>query len=202
MEEIAIPSRGNGLAKFSFSLQPIQETDGPQGSFEFIKQFSSRALESLGPMVAKLWIHAKDDTYEKTRKSMEHAQKQGKMNCVKEVTNSANPFVRSRPSQGGTMNMVAPHKKKDVMAEQTSSKFSSTSPHRPQSATPTGSTPNASKPPPPPPPTVNGRNSNPELVRRPLRERIIQLLAVRNFKKLELINRLHSGECCSLVAAV
>ncbi|KAK8398985.1 hypothetical protein O3P69_004237 [Scylla paramamosain] len=193
--EIIIPCRNNGTSKFSFTFQPIQESGGPQGSFEFIKQLSPRALESLGPMVARLWIHAKDDTYEKTRKSMENAQKQGKMNCVKEVTNAAaNPFVRQRPSHG-KMNMVAPHKKKDIMGEQISSKFSSnnsTSPHRHQSGGTTGPPSNTSKPPPPPPPNVNGRNSNPDLVRRPLRERIIQLLAVKNYKKLELINRLHS----------
>ncbi|XP_045131756.1 RNA polymerase II elongation factor ELL-like isoform X2 [Portunus trituberculatus] len=193
--EIIIPCRNNGTSKFSFTFQPIQESGGPQGSFEFIKQFSPRTLESLGPMVARLWIHAKDDTYEKTRKSMENAQKQGKMNCVKEVTNAAaNPFVRQRPSHG-KMNMVAPHKKKDIMGEQISSKFSSnnsTSPHRHQSGGTTGPPSNTSKPRPPPPPTVNGRNNNPDLVRRPLRERIIQLLAVKNYKKLELINRLHS----------
>lgn len=194
--EISIPCRNNGTSKFSFSLQPIQENDGPQGNFEFIKQFSSRALESLGPMVAKLWIHAKDDTYEKTRKSMENAQKQGKMNCVKEVTNSANnPFVRQRASYN-KMNVVPPPKKKDMMAEQISSKFSSntssTSPHRLPIGATTGNSLTSSKPPPPPPPNVNGRNSNPDLVRRPLRERIIQLLAVKNYKRLELINRLHS----------
>lgn len=192
--EIVIPSRNNGSSKFNFSLQPIQEIDGPQGSFEFIKQFSSRTLESLGPMVAKLWIHAKDDSYEKTRKSMENAQKQGKMNCVKEVKNSASPFVRQRSSHAKMNTPVVPPKKKEVVAELASNKFnssnSSTSPHRSQSGAMTANSLLSGKPPPPPPRNANGRKTNPDLVRRPLRERIIQLLAVKNYKRLELFNSL------------
>ena len=35
--------------------------------------------------------------------------------------------------------------------------------------------------------------ANPDLMRRPLRERIIHLLAIRPYKKPELLNRLHRG---------
>lgn len=35
--------------------------------------------------------------------------------------------------------------------------------------------------------------TNPELMRRPLRERIIHLLAIRSYKKPELVTRLHRG---------
>ena len=47
---------------------------------------------------------------------------------------------------------------------------------------------------------VNGAiESNPELMRRPLRERIIQLLAIRPYKKPELMSRLHRGSFVLLV---
>ncbi len=39
-------------------------------------------------------------------------------------------------------------------------------------------------------------DANPELMRRPLRERIIHLLAIRPYKKPELITRLHKGAFC------
>lgn len=35
--------------------------------------------------------------------------------------------------------------------------------------------------------------TNPDLMRRPLRERIIHLLAIRSYKKPELVTRLHRG---------
>lgn len=94
---------------------------------------------------------------------------------VKEVTNSAaNPFVRSRPSHAKMNTLVVPPKKKEVMAELASNKISSnnfsTSPHRSQSGVNTGNSLLSGKPPPPPPPNANGRNNNPDLVRRPLRQ--------------------------------
>ncbi|XP_071550671.1 RNA polymerase II elongation factor ELL2 isoform X2 [Panulirus ornatus] len=196
--EIQIPGRSNGASKFTFSLQSIQDPDGPQGSFEFIKQFGTRALESLGPMVGKVWIQAKDDSYEKTRQSMENAKIKNQMNCVKEVkTNSGNPFVRQRPSYAKKSTLVVPPPKKEVSAELPSNnKYNhnaSNSPHRTHSGGTIGNNPPAGKPPPPPPPSnVSARKTNPELVKRPLRERIIQLLAVKNYRKPEILNRLYS----------
>ncbi|KAG7158733.1 RNA polymerase II elongation factor Ell-like, partial [Homarus americanus] len=157
-QEIQIPGRNNGSSKFSFSLQSIQDPDGPQGSFEFIKQFGT---------------------------------------SVKEVkTNSGNPFVRQRTSLVKKSTLVVPPPKKDVTAElQSNNRYNqntSNSPNRIHSGGTTGSNPQAGKPPPPPPPTnVPARKSNPELVRRPLRERIIQLLAVKNYRKPEIIRRLY-----------
>ncbi|KAK8727748.1 hypothetical protein OTU49_009445, partial [Cherax quadricarinatus] len=198
--EIQIPGRNNGGSKFAFSLQSIQDPDGPQGSFEFIKQFGSRALESLGPMVGKVWIQAKDDSYEKTRQSMENAKIKNQMNCVKEVkTNSSSPFVRQRsfPVKKSST-LVVPPPKKEVVAELPSNnrynQNTSNSPQRTHTGGTVGNTPPAGKPPPPPPPpsTVTAKKSNPDLVRRPLRERIIQLLAVKNYRKPEILNKLYS----------
>lgn len=39
-----------------------------------------RPLESLGPNVGKIFIQAKDDSYEKTRQSMEKAKRKNAMN--------------------------------------------------------------------------------------------------------------------------
>jgi RNA polymerase II elongation factor ELL len=41
--------------------------------------------------------------------------------------------------------------------------------------------------------TNSSTETNPELVKRPLRERIIHLLAIRPYKKPELMTRLHKG---------
>nr|XP_045614848.1 RNA polymerase II elongation factor Ell-like isoform X2 [Procambarus clarkii] len=197
--EIEIPGRNNGGSKFAFSLQSVQDPDGPQGSFEFIKQFGTRELESLGPMVGKVMVQAKDDSYEKTRLSMENAKIKNQMNCVKEVkANASNPFVRTRsfPAKKSST-LVVPPPKKEVVAELPSNnrytQNTSSSPHRTHSGGTAGNNPPAGKPPPPPPPSnVTAKKNNPELFRRPLRERIIQLLAVKNYRKPEILNRLYN----------
>ncbi|ROT71973.1 putative RNA polymerase II elongation factor Ell [Penaeus vannamei] len=143
--EIQIPSRHGGLSKFAFILQSIQE-DGPQGSFEFIKQIGSRPLESLGPMVGKIFIQAKDDSYEKTRQSMEKAKRKNAMNCVKELKSSSSFGGRLRPAIGTSKKsttLVVPPPKKERHSRQAA--------------------------PPPPPTNLNGRKTNPELVGRPLK---------------------------------
>merc|ERR1711874_546742 len=53
--ELSVPNRGQGSTKFNFTLQDADQ----QGSYECIKQFGTRDLESLGPMVAKMKIAAK-----------------------------------------------------------------------------------------------------------------------------------------------
>ncbi|KAK3870404.1 hypothetical protein Pcinc_012676 [Petrolisthes cinctipes] len=187
--EILIPAgRSNGTSKFSFFLQNIQEGDGPKGSFEFIKQFGTRALESLGPMVAKVFIQAKDDSYEKTKNRMKDVNIKNQMNCVKEVKADYSTFRRSNAKKSP---MVIPPPKKEVVAELPSNnKFSPNSPHRTQQQA-GGNIPSSGKPVPPPPPSRGGYK-NPELMRRPLRERIIQMLAVKNYRKPEIMGRLYN----------
>lgn len=48
---------------------------------------------------------------------------------------------------------------------------------------------------------ANGSGSmveaNPDLMKRPLRERLIHMLAIRSYKKPELVSRLHKGKVFS-----
>ncbi|XP_042870953.1 RNA polymerase II elongation factor ELL-like [Penaeus japonicus] len=185
--------------------------------------FPFRPLESLGPMVGKIFIQAKDDSYEKTRQSMEKAKRKNAMNCVKELKSSSSFGGRLRPAIGSSKKsstLVVPPPKKEVTAELPSNNrynhnhnhnqnqnhshntSSSNSPHRTApsvaaasasaAASATASTAARNPPPPPPPSNPNGRKANPDLVRRPLKERLIHLLAVRNYKKLELVSKLYS----------
>nr|XP_027219039.1 RNA polymerase II elongation factor ELL-like [Penaeus vannamei] len=193
MIEIQIPSRHGGLSKFAFILQSIQE-DGPQGSFEFIKQIGSRPLESLGPMVGKIFIQAKDDSYEKTRQSMEKAKRKNAMNCVKELKSSSSFGGRLRPAIGtskkSTTLVVPPPKKENGVVRRRHA--AAPPPRRRRRPPPPPQRHSRQAAPPPPPTNLNGRKTNPELVGRPLKERIVQLLAVKNYKKEELKNRLYS----------
>ncbi|KAK7069776.1 hypothetical protein SK128_022774, partial [Halocaridina rubra] len=191
--EITIPgSRNKGTSYFSFIIDP----DGPQGSCEFIRQSGDRCLESLGPRLGMLRIQAKDDSYDKTRISMEKANQKNMMKCVKEVkTNSDSPFVRQRSNyikKSTTSKIVAPPQREATAELHTNSRFnSSSSPHR---TLPSGTVSNnhSANRVIPPLPSSNGRLCNPELVKRPLRERIIHLLATANFKKPEIMFRLHN----------
>ncbi|XP_064102201.1 RNA polymerase II elongation factor Ell-like [Macrobrachium nipponense] len=196
--EIQIPcSRNNVTAHFSFSLQSILDHDGPQGSFEFIKQSGDRGLASIGPLLGKLRIQAKDDTYDNARISMEKANQKNMLKCVKEVkTNSDSPFVRQRSNyvkKPPSSKVVGLPQREPTAELHSNNRFSnSNSPHGSHSSGTLGVAPTNKPRPPPPPSNPNGKICNPDLMKKPLRERVIQLLAIKSFRKPQLIERLHT----------
>ena len=62
--ELSIPKCGNGNNMFNFVMQEANQ----QGSYESVKQFGVNTLESLGPMIAKMKLAAKQkDSFQMTR---------------------------------------------------------------------------------------------------------------------------------------
>lgn len=164
-----------GEAGFNFSLSSIADIEGPQGSFECIQQTSSRCLESIGALSCKLRIHANEDVYEATRHKMAAVEEQHKKNCTREIELDKAGFgrrvkVRSKPSP-------LPPKAPNGYHHN-----AYTSPHSAPSH-PVAPAPSHTKP--------QGNNhaqkpGNPEIMRRPIRDRLIHLLAVRPYKKPEI----------------
>merc|ERR1711970_1450341 len=94
--ELSIPNRGSGSTKFDFILQDADQ----QGSYESIKQFGNRdlGLESLGPMVAKMKIAAKQtETFKMTRDRMAADQEKNNKKRAKELK----PINQNTSNYGG-----------------------------------------------------------------------------------------------------
>lgn len=165
-----------GEAGFNFSLSSNADIEGPQGSFECIQQTSSRCLESVGALQCKLRIHANEDVYEATRHRMAAVEEQHKKNCTREIELDKAGIgrrvkVRSKPT--ASIPSRAPN---GYHHAYTSSSHSA--PNHPVAPAPSHTKPqgnnHAQKP------------GNPEIMRRPIRDRLIHLLAVRPYKKPEI----------------
>ena len=94
--ELSIPKPGFGNTKFNFTLQDADQ----QGSFESIKQ-SADNLESLGPVVAKMKIAAKQtDSFQMTRDRMASETEKNSKKRARELEplnqNPSNSFGRKR----------------------------------------------------------------------------------------------------------
>uniref|UniRef100_A0A146MD56 RNA polymerase II elongation factor ELL n=4 Tax=Lygus hesperus TaxID=30085 RepID=A0A146MD56_LYGHE len=164
----------NVAAKFKFSLSSNADMEGPQGSFECIQHSGqNRCLESVGPLPCKMRVQANEDVYATTKSRMQAAEKQQKENCTREIElDKTGIGRRSKLRTKVTTNCrrVTP----------------SSNPANQGATPPSGHTPpvlghtrpqgnnHAQKP------------GNPELMKRPIRERIIHLLALRPYKKPEL----------------
>ncbi|CAH1407219.1 unnamed protein product [Nezara viridula] len=149
---------------FKFSLSNNSDIEGPQGSFECIRHSGQRSLETVGSLPCKMRVHANEDVYETTRSRMQAAEKQQKENCTREIELDKTGIgrrvkVRSKVVNGGG---IAARRSLPAV----------TTPPAPHTK-PQGNN-QAQKP------------GNPDLMKRPIRDRIIHLLAVRPYKKPEL----------------
>ncbi|CAN8029394.1 unnamed protein product [Ixodes persulcatus] len=164
------PSHGNGQPqqqqqRFGFGVSTL-EKDAPQGSFECVQQMGHRALESLGCLLHKMQIHASEDSYEKTRVKMATVEQESKKNCTK-VIKVTSPYVGRKVKVKRPQLTVPPRQ-------------SSSSPPRITFGKPVGQNHTSN-------PTPESRSG---IVRRSYRERVIHLLALRPYKKPELLARL------------
>ncbi|KAK2152908.1 hypothetical protein LSH36_315g05048 [Paralvinella palmiformis] len=152
----------DGLRTFTFSLSTIP-TD-PNGSFECFKQ-SARAneLNLMGVLQQKVSIRATDDSYHMTRERMTQAEEESKKQRAKEI----------KPSGLGVGRRV-----RKVIRNTTT-----TSASRPTSL------PNLHKTCSPSNIHVAGKKEA-GILNVPLRERIIHILALRPYKKPELLLKL------------
>ncbi|XP_013789953.1 RNA polymerase II elongation factor ELL-like [Limulus polyphemus] len=180
---IRLPGVHNSQQSFGFTLSNI-EADNLQGSFECLQQKGSRLLESVGSMMHKMQICANEDSYEKTRAKMAVAEQENKKNCTK-IIKASGPYVGRKVKMKRPILSVPPPKP------------SSPPPHsafplsRPvpkpfpsASSLHMAATGNHSKP------AVQQKSNNPDILRRTYRERVIHLLALRPYKKPELLARL------------
>lgn len=183
---LTVPSTrtSNGEHSFNFSLSSTADIEGPLGRYECVQQCGSRSLESLGSMQFKMHIHAKDDVYEATKHRMAVAEEESKKNCTKVIkasgpyvgrkvkvkkTNivippkpSSPPYVKHSSSIGGKPNGLNGHI--DIHPNGFHSQFNKVTP--------------------------SIKSGNPEIMKKSYRERIIHLLAIRPYKKPELLARL------------
>uniref|UniRef100_A0A6G5ACV0 Putative rna polymerase ii elongation factor ell n=1 Tax=Rhipicephalus microplus TaxID=6941 RepID=A0A6G5ACV0_RHIMP len=159
------PSQGGQQQRFGFGVSTL-EKDAPQGSFECVQQMGQRALESLGCLLHKMQIHASEDSYEKTRVKMAVVEQESKKNCTK-VIKVTSPYVGRKVKVKRPQLSVPPRQ-------------SSSSPPRITFGKPTGQNHNS----------VSTNESRSGIVRRSYRERVIHLLALRPYKKPELLARL------------
>lgn len=166
-----------GEAGFNFSLSSNADIEGPQGSFECIQQTSSRCLESVGALQCKLRIHANEDVYEATRHRMAVVEEQHKKNCTREIELDKAGIGRRVKGRSKPSATIPPRPPNGYHhSPYTSSSHSA--PSHPVAPAPSHTKPqgnnHAQKP------------GNPEIMRRPIRDRLIHLLAVRPYKKPEI----------------
>ncbi|XP_050456700.1 RNA polymerase II elongation factor Ell [Cataglyphis hispanica] len=185
--KLSIPSI-HGIIGFTFSLSSNQDIEGPQGGFECVRQTGPKSLESLGAIPYKMRIQANDDVYETTRHRMAVAEENNKNKCTRVIKANGPDIGRKVKVQvpGRTIPLPSSHAKH--WESTTSIPTSGSNQHRTSTNKPTAS---------------NSSNSNhvaatrsPEkkvsdIMRRPLKERLIHVLALRPYKKPELYDRIN-----------
>lgn len=163
------PSPGGGQQpqqqRFGFGVSTL-EKDAPQGSFECVQQMGQRALESLGCLLHKMQIHASEDSYEKTRVKMATVEQESKKNCTK-VIKVTSPYLGRKVKVKRPQLSVPPRQP-------------SSSPPRITFGKLVGQNHNF----------ASSNESRSGIVRRNYRDRVIHLLALRPYKKPELLARL------------
>ncbi|XP_076624915.1 suppressor of Triplolethal [Colletes latitarsis] len=182
--QLSFPSTqsSHGSAGFTFSLSGNQDIEGPQGGFECIQQTGPKSLESLGALPCKMRIQANDDVYETTRHRMAVAEENNKNKCTRVIKANGPDIGRKVKVKASGRPIPSP----------------SNSRHRESTSIPTfGSQPRLSsssyKPAVsnPPPARNQPEKKVSDVMRRPLKERLIHLLALRPYKKPELYDRIN-----------
>ncbi|KAK9305305.1 hypothetical protein QLX08_003578 [Tetragonisca angustula] len=181
--QLSFPSTqsSHGSAGFTFSLSGNQDIGGPQAGFECIQQTSARSLESLGALSCKMRIQANDDVYETTRHRMVVAEENNKNKCTR-VIKPNGPDIGRKVKVRTTVGRTAPPSSSNSRHRDTTS--------IPTSGSQSGGLSSSYK-------SANASRSRnrtekkiPDIMRRPLKERFIHLLALRPYKKPELYDRL------------
>ncbi|XP_047506029.1 RNA polymerase II elongation factor ELL isoform X2 [Pieris napi] len=245
---IPAPSSGNGSAgesTFHFNLNSNAEMEGPQGSFECVRNAvgGTKRLESCGPLPRRMRVQANDDSYEATKDRMSRTIAAEQSKCTRVIKPNQTDIGRrvkvrathSMYSNGPVAERLerqerlerAERPDRPERAERPDRPERADRPERPERAErperperaekperperperadrlekperlerPAAVVPPTSRPQPQqqpqPHPNPQRPPSNPDLTRRPIKERLIQLLALKPFKKPELFTRL----CC------
>jgi len=182
--------------KFTFSLSSIDEQqNGPQGSFECLQSRKQGSLESLGPITDKVQVQASDASYIKFGERMSDVKKENEKRTTKYLEDKARnglvPKSHNIVSEKMRLANKSSHFSTNRATNINNTRFSHT--HGGSSGLPRG---------PPPHSGLSGSHpwldrkqqkraqTNSEIMKRPLRDRIVHLLAVRPYKKPELLDRI------------
>ncbi|KAK5649180.1 hypothetical protein RI129_000209 [Pyrocoelia pectoralis] len=193
--QLSFPSFQNGITSFNFSMSTTADMEGPGGSFECIQQLSPPrgSLETLGVVPYKIRIHANDDIYEATRHRMTVAEENHKNKCTREIKPNQTDIGRKVKVKQMIGKPATPPSRRDAPPQQQQQRENvsktfqsnlSSKPVHPSNgmANGFGNSVNNSR--------VQNKPSMPDIARRPIKERLIHLLALRPFKKPELYERL------------
>ncbi|GBM30842.1 RNA polymerase II elongation factor ELL2 [Araneus ventricosus] len=205
----------SGIKKYSFSLSDIGGKENedsnylPNRSFECVQQNRNGSLESLGCMMMKMQIRAKEDSYENTRFKVAVAEKEQKQNCAKEikpagshighqikVNQPKNIAVPSNSCSIPVAKSIAPVKPKNNVGQPFNSAPALSARHDSNPSVKPVSVPSASPGSIPSFSLQKKENSKPKvpsgIQRQPLRDRIIHLLALRPYKKPEILLKIRT----------
>ncbi|XKL66036.1 hypothetical protein PGB90_009456 [Kerria lacca] len=150
--------------QFKFNVDSNVAMQGQKGLFECIQQkCGSKKLYKCGPLTKKLRIHANEDVYETTKNRMEAIKLEQRKNCTLEIDlNLATVNRKVKVDRNTKLNSSGVIENSDKTIKNQIEKV----------------------------PKPGARNQpqsrNPNLMKRPLRERIIHMLAVKPHRKIEL----------------
>ncbi|XP_029174532.1 RNA polymerase II elongation factor Ell [Nylanderia fulva] len=186
--KLSIPS-SHGLIGFTFSLSSNQDIEGPQGGFECVRQTGPKSLESLGAIPCKMRIQANDDVYETTRHRMAVAEENNKNKCTRVIKANGPDIGRKVKVKipGRTIQLpssYAKHRESTTSIPTSGSSQPRASTNKPATASKSSSKSNHLAA------THNPDKKISDIMRRPLKERLIHYLALRDYKKPELYDRI------------
>ncbi|XP_011882921.1 PREDICTED: RNA polymerase II elongation factor Ell [Vollenhovia emeryi] len=178
----------DGVSRFTFSLSSSLDMEGSQGSLECAQQTGPKSLESLGAIPYKMRIRANDDVYETTRHRMAVAEENNKNKCTRVIKANGPDIGRKVKVKGRAVpppSSYARHRESTTSIPISGSSQPKASTNKPIANI--SSNNNSSNH------LAAARNLEKKLsdiMRRPLKERLIHVLALRPYKKPELYERI------------
>ncbi|XP_028251831.1 RNA polymerase II elongation factor ELL-like isoform X2 [Parambassis ranga] len=174
---ITIPLSQNRdeVKTFTFGVTNVAR-DNPHGSFDCVKQLSSGAAEELsclGVIQKKMTVNATDDSYDKARQSMAQAEEKTRQRGAIVIKHGGRYQVKKvtvRPPAPALASLTKPKPQSLI--------------HKIKKGVAVSSLKNSA--------CTSSRTSAGVVQDRPLRERVAHLLALRPYKRPELILRLQS----------
>lgn len=163
------------LRIFTFSVTNVAR-DNPHGSFDCVQQLSTSAAEELsclGMIQKKMTVNATDDSYDKARQSMAQAEEETRSRgaiVIKHGGRYQGKKVTVRPPAPALAGLTKPRPPSRPLLSNVKRPTGLSKPKRSAFA--------------------SGRKNSAEVLERPLSERVCHLLALRPYRRPELILRL------------
>uniref|UniRef100_UPI0037E788E3 RNA polymerase II elongation factor ELL-like n=1 Tax=Semicossyphus pulcher TaxID=241346 RepID=UPI0037E788E3 len=175
---ISIPCSENGDSRiFSFGVTNVAR-DNPHGSFDCVQQLSAGAAEELsclGVIQKKMTVKATDDSYDKARQSMAQVEEETRSRGAIVIKQSGRYRVKKVTVRAPAPALASLAKPRPSAQPLVSSVRKGVGMSRPRKSV-----------------CASNRKSLGEMQGRPLRERVSHLLALRPYKRPELILRLQT----------